>query len=94
MIETTDTELKANPLLDLPAMREIVATLTPEQRVLFARLFAQLALKCHTLAEASWERRKAPMACYWRAAGVYANHTARGIKRGLKPITTEEGKAQ
>ena len=31
-------------------------------------------------AELQWRRRKAPMACYWRAVGVYAGHLARALR--------------
>ena len=31
-------------------------------------------------AELQWRRHKAPMACYWRALGVYAGHLARALR--------------
>ncbi|MDE0172414.1 MAG: hypothetical protein OYH76_11725 [Defluviicoccus sp.] len=30
-------------------------------------------------AELQWRRHKAPMACYWKAVGVYAGHLARAL---------------
>ena len=30
-------------------------------------------------AELQWRRHKGPMACYWRAVGVYAGHIARAL---------------
>ena len=31
-------------------------------------------------AELQWRRHKAPMACYWKAVGVYAGHLARALR--------------
>ena len=31
-------------------------------------------------AEHQWRRHKGPMACYWRAVGVYAGHIARALR--------------
>ena len=31
-------------------------------------------------AELQWRRHKGPMACYWRAVGVYAGHIARALR--------------
>ena len=70
-----------NPLLGLPAMAELLA-LPEEQRAPLARLLRDVATQAHERAETSWRQRKAPMAAYWRAVGVYAGHTARAIRAG------------
>ena len=31
-------------------------------------------------ADLQWRRHKAPMACYWKAVGVYAGHLARSLR--------------
>ena len=31
-------------------------------------------------ADLQWRRHKAPMACYWKAVGVYAGHLARTLR--------------
>jgi len=31
-------------------------------------------------AQLQWRRHKAPMACYWKAVGVYAGHLARALR--------------
>ena len=43
---------------------------------------ALLDLRKHALyrAELQWRRHKAPMACYWKAVGVYAGHLARTLR--------------
>jgi hypothetical protein len=75
------TPAKPNPLLELPAMAELLALPEPERRAL-AALLSELGTQAHTKAEVSWRQRKGPMAAYWRAVGVYAGHTARALRRG------------
>lgn len=76
---TRTAAIVRNPLLQLPAMAQLQA-LPPDQRTALAAVLAQLAAQAHDKADASWARRKAPMACYWRAVGVYARHTARALR--------------
>ncbi len=73
-----------NPVLALPAMQAILA-LPPRQRAVLAGLLAELAHDAANRAEASWTRRKGPMAVYWRGVSVYAGH----IRRALRPTAHE-----
>ena len=48
-------------------------------------------------AEKSWRTHKAPMAVYWKAVAVYANHTQRILRprkpamlRPMRPMTDAE----
>lgn len=70
-----------NPLLALPAMAQL-RQLPLAQRAPLAALLEELSTQAHTAAERSWRQRKGPMAAYWRAVGVYARHTARGLATG------------
>lgn len=73
-----------NPLLALPAARRI-ARLPEDQRVALAGLLRDLAADAAERAEESWRKKKGPMAAYWKAASVYAKHTARVIARPPQP---------
>lgn len=68
-----------NPILALPAM-ERVATLPVEARSALAAILRDLGDDCAQRAEKSWTQNKAPMAAYWKSAGVYARHIARAIE--------------
>jgi hypothetical protein len=68
-----------NPLLQLPAAQHLAA-LSPEARAALRALLLEIRNDCRVRAEDSWRKHKAPMAAYWKAAGVYANHTARLLK--------------
>jgi hypothetical protein len=89
------TPAKPNPLLELPAMAELLALPEPERRAL-AALLSELGTQAHTKAEVSWRQRKGPMAAYWRAVGVYAGHTARALRRGpqVAPAPAPHHRAQ
>ncbi len=69
-----------NPLLTLPAARAI-ARLPAEMRAPLVELLRELAADAAGRAEESWRKKKAPMAAYWKAASVYAKHTARVMAR-------------
>ncbi len=68
-----------NPLLQLPAASQIQA-LPPEARAALRALLKDLQIDCRVRAEECWRKHKAPMAAYWKATAVYANHTARLCK--------------
>lgn len=68
-----------NPILELPAVRQIMA-LPPEGRSALAALLRDLSKEARQRAEKSWRQSKAPMAAYWKAVSVYAGHTARAIR--------------
>jgi hypothetical protein len=67
-----------NPLLALPSVAAIRA-LPLEVRAPLAELLRELSRDADAKAEASWRRRKGPMAAYWRATSVYAIHAARAV---------------
>lgn len=71
----------ANPLLKLPAAQKLLA-LPPEQREAIEALMRELRADADKLAEASWKKRKGPMAAYWRAVSTYARHVAHALARG------------
>ncbi len=70
----------ANLLLSLDAARRI-AELPRAQRVHLAGLLDDLGREALTRAQGSWDRRKAPMAAYWKVVSVYARHAARVYRR-------------
>lgn len=69
-----------NPVLALPAAARIQA-LEPEAREALRLVLLDLRDDARDRASEAWARHKAPMACYWKAVGVYANHLARALKR-------------
>jgi hypothetical protein len=72
-----------NPLLDLPAGRELLA-LPAEQRAPLEAVLRALREQANEEAERSWKRRKAPMAAYWRAVSTYARHTAHALSEAAQ----------
>ncbi|ASG21963.1 hypothetical protein Y958_11450 [Nitrospirillum viridazoti CBAmc] len=67
-----------NPVLALPAARQILDLSRSERRVLGA-LLRDLAVQARTRAEEAWKARKGIIAAYWQANAVYAKHLARVI---------------
>ena len=84
-----------NPLLGLPAAREMAALLAeqPELAASFCHLLTQLGEQADLLAEHAWRKRKAPMAAYWRACAVYARHIARAVRTSEKHFGIKNGPA-
>lgn len=74
-----------NPLLQLPAAREL-ANLPADARAALRAVLLDIQADARARAEKCWRTHKAPMAAYWKAVAVYANHTA----RLLKPTTTKD----
>jgi hypothetical protein len=70
-----------NPLLALPAVRRLM-TLPPRERAALAAVLTDLRVQANGLAEASWRRKKGPMAAYYRAVSTYARHLAHVLRRG------------
>lgn len=64
-----------NPLLNLPAARDLLAMPAGDRRRISA-LMRELRQQANIEAEKAWKRRKGPMAAYWRAVATYARHTA------------------
>jgi hypothetical protein len=73
-----------NPLLSLKASQRL-KSLSPEVRKALRALLMELRAEAHAKAEASWLKRKGPMA-------VYAGHIAR-LLRDDAPVAREEGGA-
>lgn len=67
---------RLNPLTRLPAARAI-GDLPEPARIALGALLRDLGADAERQAQEAWRRRKAPMAAYWRAVGVYARHAAR-----------------
>lgn len=65
-----------NPLCGLPAAQQIAA-LPPESREALRMLLKQISADARVRAEKCWRTHKAPMAAYWKAVAVYANHASR-----------------
>jgi hypothetical protein len=71
-----------NPLLALPAAKKLLL-LSAKERAATAAVFTELRHQANDLAEASWKRKKGPMAAYYRAVSTYARHVAHVLRRGL-----------
>lgn len=76
-----------NPLLALPEFAELRAMLhgsEPIAPAAFAKKLdaALMALRrtCADTAQKTWRKNKAPMASYWKVAGVYVGHIARALR--------------
>ncbi len=68
-----------NPLLALPAA-QAMQNLPPEAKAALKALLIDIRNDCRVRAEECWRKHKAPMAAYWKAQGVYANHAQRLLK--------------
>lgn len=77
-----------NPLMKLPAMRQVMA-LPPEQRGPLEALMRELRADADRNAEESWRKRKGPMAAYWRAVSTYARHVAHALSKGDQVNATD-----
>lgn len=69
-----------NPLLALPAVADLQALPVESQRALRSVLKA-ISADSRERAEKCWRTHKAPMAAYWKAVAVYANHTSRVLAK-------------
>lgn len=69
----------ANPVVGLPSAKNL-RDLPPESRLALAKVLREIGRDADERAEKSWRTRKAPMAAYWRAVGVYARHIARALE--------------
>lgn len=65
-----------NPLLKLPAAQAIIALPPSPEKRLFVQLLRELRADADSNAEASWRKRKGPMASYWRSTATYSRHAA------------------
>ncbi|QRM35078.1 hypothetical protein [Microvirga sp. VF16] len=69
-----------NPILALPAFKAVYS-LSDETKLVLASLLDNLSKDAESKAQASWLKKKGPMAAYWKACAVYAKHIARAIRK-------------
>ncbi|WP_262030778.1 hypothetical protein [Microvirga sp. Mcv34] len=72
-----------NPVLALPAFKALHSLPEPA-KIAVAGLLDNLSKDAEAKAQASWLKRKGPMAAYWRACAVYAKHIARAIRKSCR----------
>lgn len=65
-----------NPLVHLAAA-QAMRELPPESKAALRALLKELSADCRARAAKAWATHKAPMAAYWKAQAVYANHAQR-----------------
>ena len=75
---TRPLALVRNPILALPGVA-LLQSLPPDAKVALRTVLINIRDDCRKRAEECWRKHKAPMACYWKACGVYANHIARVV---------------
>lgn len=75
----SNSMLVRNPLMALPAAQDFAA-LPPDAQAAVRALFKQISADARVRAEKCWRTHKAPMAAYWKAVAVYANHASRLVK--------------
>lgn len=68
-----------NPILSLPAV-EALKSLPVESQAALKAVLKDLSADARERAEKCWRTHKAPMAAYWKAVAVYANHTQRILR--------------
>jgi len=68
-----------NPLLDMPAAREI-QSLPEDTRKHLRALLLDMRSAAQAKAERSWRSSKAPMAVYWKVVSIYTWHIARLLR--------------
>jgi len=66
-----------NPILGLQAAKLALVELTPAERQRVRAVLLAIRDDARGRAAKCWATHKAPMALYWKAVGVYANHIAR-----------------
>lgn len=79
-----------NPLMALPAAKKLLL-LSAKERAAVAEVFSDLRHEANDLAEASWRRKKGPMAAYYRAVSTYARHVAHVLRHGLVKEAASSG---
>ncbi len=68
-----------NPILRLPEIAQLQA-LDDTSKAALVAVLAGIQRESRALAEKSWRTHKAPMAAYWKAVAVYANHISRALR--------------
>jgi hypothetical protein len=80
MTDRSNLATVRNPVLALPGFSALRNLPLPVRQAL-ADAFKDLAADARQRADKCWKSHKAPMAAYWKAVSVYANH----IKRAVQP---------
>lgn len=81
MVARSNRATVRNPILALPDAVAALETLDPAQREALRLVLLAIRADAHDRAEKCWRKHKAPMAAYWKAAGVYAGHIARALRK-------------
>lgn len=68
-----------NPLCALPGVSAL-QSLPRESQAALKLLLRQISADARERADKCWKTHKAPMAAYWKAVAVYANHTQRLLR--------------
>lgn len=68
-----------NPVMALPAVQR-TASLNSDAWIALHDILIEVRDDARQRAQICWKRHKAPMACYWKAVSVYANHIARALR--------------
>ena len=71
--EATDSRIRDTAGRDL-------ANLPEADRRRIAAVMRDLRAQANAEAQTAWNRRKAPMAAYWRAVSTYARHLAHALE--------------
>lgn len=69
-----------NPILALPAAKAL-QDLPPDAQEALRAVLVDLQADCRIRANECWRKHKGPMAAYWKAAGVYAGHLAKVLRK-------------
>lgn len=72
MSERSNLPEVRNWLKSIPEILALVASFSPEQRLLAKSAFLATSRRMRTKSDELWRKNKAPMAAYWRAKSVYA----------------------
>lgn len=70
-----------NPLCSLSAVEKL-QDLAPEAQAALKAVLREISSDARIRAEKCWRTHKAPMAAYWKAVAVYANHTQKLLRPG------------
>ncbi len=68
-----------NPVLAMPGVRRLQA-MPQLYRDAMVEVMIDIRDDARRRADECWRKHKAPMAAYWKAVSVYANHIARALR--------------
>lgn len=70
-----------NPVLGLKSVQKLIKLFSPALRKALADVLKEIAVEATEKRDLCVRKCKYPMAAYWNAVRVYANHIARAIMR-------------